>query len=344
MLLLERSWELVTREELQKRLWQDRVFVDFERGLNKAINWLRVLLNDDADEPRFIETLPQRGYRFCGSIAAEAPLESAPPPVGRRGLLAGVAAAGVAVVGGLAVWRWSVQRKISSIAVLPLENQTGDPGQDYFSDGTTDELTGELARRSSLRVISRTSAMRYKGSTKKPLREIARELGVDAIVEGSVAQSAGRVRIAVQLIDTQEDRLLWSERYERDRADVLALQNEVAKAIARQVRRQATAGTKSPRRVVPEAHEMYLRAYAALYQGPLGVPRSLELFQRTVELDAEDANGYAGFAEALCYAGIFGFQPMEETYPQARKMALRALELDEGNAQERRGSTERRWC
>ena len=337
-LLLEQRGQLVTREEFQKRLWPEGVFVDFERGLNKAINRLREVLGDDAEHPRYIETLPQRGYRFIGNIATEAPAQQ-PPVTGapksgisRRGIIAGVAGSAAVIGTGLAVWRLTARGSIESIAVLPLANLSGDPEQEFFADGMTDELIGELARIRSLRVISRTSAMLYKGRAKKPLREIARELQVDAIVEGSVAQSGGRVRIAAQLIRAADDRPVWSDRYERPLADVLALQNEVARAIAVQVRRQLTPETRRPRQVLPEAHETYLKAYASLYQGPLGTPRSLELFRRTIELDPEDANAHAGLAEALCYAGIFTLRPTEETYPEARKLALRALELDENNA------------
>ena len=338
LLLLEQRGQLVTREELQKRLWPEGVFVDFERGLNKAINRLREVLGDDAERPRYIETLPQRGYRFIGEIASDAtvpqPLAAGVPKSGtsRRSVIAGLAGSAAALGTGFAVWRWVTLGKIESIAVLPLANLSGDPAQEFFADGMTDELIGELARIRSLRVISRTSAMLYKGRAKKPLREIARELQVDAIVEGSVAQSGGRVRISAQLIRAADDRPVWSDRYERPLADVLALQNEVARAIAVQVRRQLRPETRRPRQVLPEAHETYLKAYASLYQGPLGTPRSLELFRRTIELDPEDANAHAGLAEALCYAGIFTLRPTEETYPEARKLALRALELDENNA------------
>jgi TolB-like protein/DNA-binding winged helix-turn-helix (wHTH) protein len=273
-LLLERAGQLVTREEFQKRLWAEGVFVDFERGLNKVINRLREVLGDDADHPKYIETLPQRGYRFIGEIRADPvarpeladperpPAAFAPNRIGRRAAITGLAAS-AAVVSGFAVWRRQEQFKIESIAVLPLDNLSGDPAQEFFADGMTDELIGELARIRSVRVISRTSAMRYKGQAKKSLREIARELGVDAIVEGSVAKAGGHVRITAQLIRASDDRPIWSGRYERELADVLALQNDVARAISAQVRKQIDPETRSPRRVAPEAHETYLKAYAS---------------------------------------------------------------------------------
>jgi TolB-like protein/Tfp pilus assembly protein PilF len=262
------------------------------------------------------------------------PVVTSPNRIGRRALVAGLTGS-VAVGTALVGWRWWARRKIDSIAVLPLENLSGDPAQEFLADGMTDELIGELARIRSLRVISRTSVMRYKGQAKKPLQQIARELQVDAIVEGSVALAGGRVRITAQLIRAADDRHIWSERYERKLADVLRLQNDVARAIAVQVRGQLVADSRRLRRVSPEAHEAYLKAYASVYLGPMGIPRSLELFRRTLELDPEDANAHAALAEALCYAGIFSWRPTEETYPEARKLAMRALELDESNASAR---------
>ena len=207
--LVERPGEVVSREELQKRLWSSDVVVDFDRGLNKAINRLREALGDDADAPRFIETLPQRGYRFLAEVesAASAARPKSVPiaeprfrHIGRRGLLAmasGLTAAPLLIYG----YRRFVSGppQIESIAVLPLENLSGNIDQEYFSDGMTDELIGELARIGSLRVISRTSIMQYKVRRRKSLQEIARELNVDAILEGTVAQSGGRVRITAQL-------------------------------------------------------------------------------------------------------------------------------------------------
>lgn len=338
MLLLERPGQLVTRDEFRRRLWSEGVFVDFERGLNKAINRLREALCDDPDHPTYIETLPQRGYRFIGELApgsttpSEPPADVTPPSHARRTLLAAGLTGAAAIGAAVAAWRWPAPNPIRSIAVLPLANLSEDPAQEYFSDGMTDELIGELARIRSVRVISRTSVMQYKGPAKKRLPEIARELGVDAIVEGTVARAGGRVRITAQLIRAADEMRVWSERYERGLSDVLVLQHEVARAIAGQVRAQLTPGARVTRHVVPEAHELYLKAYAALYQGPLGIPRSLELFRRSLEIDPSDANACSGLAEAFCYAGIFHLQPSEETYPQARKLAMRALELDPRNA------------
>jgi tetratricopeptide (TPR) repeat protein len=200
----------------------------------------------------------------------------------------------------------------------------------------TDELIGQIARIGSLRVISRTSVMQYKGGARKSLPVIAGELNADAIVEGTVSQSGQRVRITAQLIRAQDDRHLWSETYERDLADVLALQGEVARAIAGQVRIKLTRGEETSltrtRKVNPEAYDAYLKGNFLLHQGMRGTSKSIEFFKRAIELDPLQAEAHAGLAQALCFAGIFGFRPSAETFPEARVAALKALELDESNA------------
>jgi len=227
--LIQRPGEVVSREELQKRLWPPNVVVDFESGINKAVNRVRDALGDDAENPRFIETLPQRGYRFLADVESStvAPLPEsaiaeihpvpARPLMGRRRLLA-LAAGSVAVPLLYVPYRFlrSTSPRIAAIAVLPLENLSGDLEQEYFSDGMTDELIGEIARIDSLRVISRTSIMRYKRHVRKSLPEIARELNVEAILEGTVVKSGSRVRITAQLIQAENERHLWSAEYERD--------------------------------------------------------------------------------------------------------------------------------
>ena len=293
---------VLTRVELQHILWPSGTTVDFDRGLNKAINRLREALGDDADDPRFIETLPQRGYRFI------AELENTPTTLPR----------------------------IESIAVLPLENLSISPGDEYFSDGMTDELIGEIARIGSLRVISRTSIMQYKTGVRKSLSAIAHELNVDAILEGTVWHSGQKVRITAQLILAQDDRHLWSGKYERAFTDVLDLQSEVARAIAAQIRitltpQELTYLTRS-RPVNPDAYKAFLRGKFFLHQGMRGVTRSVELFRQATDLDPFQAESYAGLAEALCYARIFGLSPSGETHAEARAAALQALQLDDSNA------------
>jgi TolB-like protein/DNA-binding winged helix-turn-helix (wHTH) protein/Tfp pilus assembly protein PilF len=335
--LIERAGEVVTREDLQRRLWPADIVVDFDRGLNKAINRLREALGDNADNPQFIETLPQRGYRFIAAVETSPSLDRVARKMPRRGVLAG--AGGLAALALFYAGRRllpTLPQKIGSIAVLPLENLSGDPSQEYFSDGMTDELIGEIARIASLRVISRTSIMQYKRGSRKSLPAIARELNVDAILEGTVVQSGQKVRITTQLIRARDDRHLWSEEYERDLTDILALQGEVARAVAGQIQikltpQEHTALTRT-RPVNPEAYEAFLKGNFFLQKGIPGVNKSIEFFKRAIELDFSQADAHAGLAEVLCYAGIFGFRPSAETYPEARSAALKALQLDESNA------------
>jgi TolB-like protein/Flp pilus assembly protein TadD len=306
VLLLERSGEVVTREELNKRLWPENTFVDFERGLNKAITKLRTALRDDAEKPCYIETLPQRGYRFI------APVEN-PPPVRDR-------------------FRAQHPPRIDSLAVLPLENLSGDPAQEYFSDGLTEELICAVARIASLRVISRTSVMPYKGA-RKSLPVIAKELRVDAIVEGTVARSEQKVRITAQLIYAPDDRHLWSGRYERELHDILQLQAEIAEDIASQIHKLVDRGQH---RSVP-ARKVHPHAYEACLKGiffrdkmtPADLAKSTEHFTQAINLDPDYAQAYANLSQAQFYLGLFGMGPAGELFPKAKASALRALELDE---------------
>src|SRR6266446_5156766 len=194
-ILLQRPGEIVTREELRQKVWPSDTFVDFDHGINNAIKRLREALGDTAETPRYVETLSRRGYRFIGKIERETP-------------------------------------KFRSLAVLPLENLSHDPEQEYFAEGLTEALITTLAKIGELRVVCRTTAMLYK-DVHKPLREIAHELAVDAIVEGTVLRVGDRVRITAQLIDAAKETHLWAESYERDLRDVLTLQSEVAQAVAR---------------------------------------------------------------------------------------------------------------
>ncbi len=342
--LIERPREVVTREDFQKLLWPADTNVDFERGLNRAVNRLREALGDDAENPRFIETLPQRGYRFLPDVLTAAPLTALPEaaevaaassPMKRRGwfaLAGGMIAAPIAAV-GYRLFR-SPSPRIESIAVLPLENLSGNPEQEYFSDGMTDELIGQIARIESLRVISRTSVMQYKRGARKSLPEIAKELNVDAILEGTVAQSGRKVRITAQLIRAQDDRHIWSEKYERELTDILAIQGEVAIAVAAQIQRKLAPPQSSPRtrQVNPEAYQAYLKGTFFANQGIRGVTRSSEFFEQAIQIDPLHAESYVGLAVAKCFAGIYGFRPSQETYPEARALALKALDIDESSA------------
>jgi TolB-like protein/Tfp pilus assembly protein PilF len=288
VLLASRPGQLVTREEIQREIWGSETFVDFELGLNAAIKSIRDVLADDPERPRYIQTLPRRGYRFI------APVDAAPP-------------------------------RIESIAVLPLENLSGDKEQEYFADGMTEELITDLGKISALRVISRTSVMRYKKST-KPLPEIARELNVDGIVEGSVLRSGDRVRITAQLIQAKAERHLWAESYERDLRDVLALQGEVARAIAREIQvklapQEATRLAKS-RAVNPQAYEAYLKGRRLQF---VADPKSFEFHQRATQIDPTWAPAHAAMVVPTLLLGL----PPMEACAKARAAARKALELDD---------------
>ena len=305
-LLAEHSGELVTREQLRSALWSTNTFVDFDHGLNNCIVRIREALDDAAESPRFIETVPRRGYRFVSPVEhvpeasvqtsakdlpSSNPMEPEKPYAARRRRLAMMLACG-AIIGAataLLLVKSPLLRDtanaptISSLAVLPLENLSGDPAQEYLSDGITDALITDLAETVSAKVISRTSAMRYK-KTEKSLPEIARELNVDGIVEGTVQRSGDRVRITAQLIHGPSDKHIWASSYERDLRDVLALQDEVARAIVAEIRikvtRQEVAQRPASHAVNPEAYEAYLRGLVySRHEGTEAKRTSLDYFQ-----------------------------------------------------------------
>ena len=359
-MLLDRPGELVTREELQKKLWPQDTFVDFEHSLNAAVKRLRAALNDSAEQPRYIETLTRRGYRFiapihgAGSDAGSEPFDVASTkafparpesPQHRRLFWIITLTALVLVTGGALAWRERWQRlaaspasAIHALAVLPLENLSGDPSQEYFADGMTDELITDLAQIGSVRIISRTSVMHYKGS-RKPLTEIARELGVDGIVEGTVVRSGGRVRITSQLIYAPLDRHLWARSYERDSSDVLGMQNEIAEAIAGEIRATIAPEQRtrllSAKSVDPLVYENYLRGRFALYQNTrASLEQSISFFEKAIETDPTFAPAYVGLASAHANLSLvfIGAVPQKER-PKAISAARKALELDPNSAE-----------
>src|SRR5262245_26554691 len=274
--LLQREGEVVTREELRQELWSTDTFVDFDHSLNAAVKRLRDALDDTADNPRFIETLPRRGYRFIpGKFLA--PQTKAAHPLQKRLGVALVAASLLLASFLLVRVAWTGSRssrrnnpQARSLAVLPLQNLSGDPAQEYFADGITDELITELAELKSVRVISRTSVMQYKGA-QKPLRQIANELSVDAILEGSVLRSGQHVRVTSQLIDAATDQHLWARTYDRELGDVLLLQSDMAGEIAREIRAEMNGNARpvmaQVSRVDPEEHDLYFRGRYHLSKG-----------------------------------------------------------------------------
>src|SRR6266513_2269859 len=354
-ILLQGAGNLVTREELRSQLWPADTFVDFDHSLHNAIGRIRETLGDSAETPRYIETLPRRGYRFIapveqvqalrtsqanGNKTPEA-VEVAPQSKTRAATLAltllVLAASGSAFWLVRAVSRpTSAAPRLRSLAVLPLENLSGDPSQEYFADGMTEQLITDLAKVGSLRVISRTSVMRYKG-TKKGLPEIARELNVDGIVEGSVMRSGNRVRITAQLLHAPTDKHLWAEAYERDLGDVIGLQNEVAQAIAQQVRAQLTpqqqARLRSARLVNPEAYEAYLKGrYYLSNQFTMVQPLNMAkgYFEESIRKDPGFALAYSGLADSYVYLAFYGHgQSPDRAYSSAKGALHKALELDD---------------
>ena len=341
--LLERPGELVTREELTKRLWPADTFVDFDRGLNKAVNHLREALSDSADHPQFIETLPRKGYRFIAPVTPDAaiePVADAAPPARSKSrwwlaiaaILSAIAVAVAVDAGGIR--RWIGGRRaphIASLAVIPLANLSGDPEQAYFADGMTDALITDLAKIGSLRITSRTSVMRYK-ETKLTIKDIGRELDVDAVVEGTVTRAGSRVRITAQLIQVSTDMHLWAETYERDVSEVLELQRAVATDIARRID-AVVRPLDRPRIVQPEAYGLYLKGRYAFYQyTSQGWQRAIEHFTRAIERDPTFASAYSGLADTYVVAGAYDAIPADEALTRGKAAAAKALALDEGLA------------
>jgi TolB-like protein/DNA-binding winged helix-turn-helix (wHTH) protein/Flp pilus assembly protein TadD len=355
--LLEKPGELVTREELRSRIWP-RTIVDFDHGLNKAISKIRDALGDSGDNPRFVETVARRGYRFLADVAAiespdrpseagpggiAGPFDASAPRTRSRLSMTLVGVAAVLALAAASAWffnsRTDSAPRIRSLAVLPLENLSGDAAQEYFADGMTDELISHLGRISALRVISRTSVMTYKGA-RKPLAEIARELSVDAVVEGSVLRSGQRVRITAQLIQVPADKHIWSQSYEGDVRDTLALQNRVAGAIAEQVRaavnRQEQAAPQNSRTVKPEAYDAYLRGrYFWNKRTGDGLRKALEYFTDAIGKDASFAAAYSGLADAYALSGDweYGILSPQDAFAKANAAATKALALDDNLAE-----------
>jgi TolB-like protein/Tfp pilus assembly protein PilF len=315
-ILLQRAGDLVTREELRAEIWSANTFVDFDHSLHNAIARLRETLGDSAEQPRYIETLPRRGYKFIAQVNEVQPDGSISPL--RRG-------PETEPVG------------IRAVAVLPLEDLSPDPGHDYFADSLTEALITSLAKVSALRVISRTSVMQYKGAHKS-LPQIARELNVDAVIEGSVVRSVDRVRINAQLIHATSDRHLWAESYERDFRDILALQSDIARQVANEVRIILTpeehARLGSARQVNREAHECYLKArYHWHRRTEESVKKAIAYFHQAIDLDPTYAQGYAGLADCYNILGYYNALPPVEAYPKGKAAAVKALELDDSLAE-----------
>jgi len=367
LLLVENRERLVTRDEIAERLWKGEVFVDTEHGINTAVRKIRTVLRDDPDNPRFVQTVTGKGYRFIAPVDKEPRKEAASPvretaevadatvtlpaergatgsvtpeesKVPRRqgynvwlyslAAVAAVAAIALVYLGRRTLADRLLHREqaasIASIAVLPLDNLSGDKSQDYFADGMTDELITQLARDSTLRVTSRTSVMQYKGAH-RPLREIASALNVDAIVEGSVERNGKQVHMTLQLIAADTDSHLWAESYDRGNNDTSTLPDEAARAIAARLKR--TASSLAPiRHVNPEAHDDYLRGH---YMWMVNRNKeSGEYFQKAVDIDPDYAEGWAGLSEYLAVEALLTGRDPSEALAASEAAAHKAVELD----------------
>jgi TolB-like protein/DNA-binding winged helix-turn-helix (wHTH) protein len=385
-ILLARPGTLVSREELQRTLWPADTFVDFESSLNAAIKRLRAALNDSPEEPRFVETLARRGYRFIAPVEVvekakakpssttpaaqipesgpsstiESPLEHAlRSRVSQRFIRLGVLLVAAIVV--FSVLLVMARRRVTSpktaraapfhsLAVLPLANLSGDPQQEYFADGMTEELTTQLGKISALRVVSRTSAAAYT-QRKTPVPELARQLHVDTIVEGAVLRSGNRVRITVQLIEASTDRHLWAQDYDGDMRDVLSLQSRLAQAIAAEIQAKLTPEEQkrfaSAHPMDPGAYDDYLRGryywYQRIQSGGIRITvrmrndenfeKSGIFFGRAVEKDPASALAYTGLMLYYGASAVHGLIPPKEGWPKAAAAARKALELDSSLAE-----------
>ena len=350
LLLVERRDQLVTHTEIVERLLGSDVFVETEQSVHSAIAKIRRALSDDPRHPTFVETVAGTGYRFIGPVtvidgatrAAVLPVE---PAANRRfdrwRWPAGAAAVAVLLSAVIVGWiRFEDARTasapISSIAVLPLDNLSGSPDQQYLADAITDQLTTDLATVESLRVVSRTSAMQYRGAH-DPLPVIARKLHVDAIVEGSVVRSADNIRITAQLIDARTDRHLWAGSFEGRPSDVLAVEERVARAISDRVQhklRLQPARLEAAKSINPRAYDSYLRArYFFDKRTAQSLQNSVHYYRDTIAIEPSFAPAYAGLAEALPVFEMFSGRPVQAVLPEAQNAASRAVSLDDSLAE-----------
>lgn len=355
-LLLEHPGQLVTREQIQQQLWPNGVVVEYEHSVNAAVKRLRTALEDNAENPTFIETIPRRGYRFIapvenGAKAASPGIEERPmqaPASGptRRLWIKRPVTAGIAVsllAASLVTWRvvsvrhgttvsHSTLPRIQSLAVLPLKNLSGDPTQEYLAEGMTEALISRLSRIHDLRVISRTSMMGFR-DTKLSVPEIAKNLNVDALVEGSVMRDGNRIRVHAQLIRAATDEHFWSEEYDRQVEDVLALESDVAQSIAEKVEVTVTgqehARLVTARQVSPEVYESYLKGKYGLHNTRAEIEQRIAEFENGIRKDPTFAPAYVGLAETyIRLQDIFVGAPPSEIRPKATSALRKALELD----------------
>jgi TolB-like protein/DNA-binding winged helix-turn-helix (wHTH) protein/tetratricopeptide (TPR) repeat protein len=344
-MLLEQPGALVPREDLRNRLWPAETFVDFDHGLNNAVKRLRDALGDSADVPRFVETLPRRGYRFIGKIDCTEPDARVQIPKQRsetsgrfRRAMIFLVSAGL-VAASLFFFVVTMHRRGSPqpghpmmLAVLPFENLSGDASQDYFSDGLTEELITQLGELNGnqLGVIARTSSMMYKHTT-KDVGQIGRELGVDYLLESSVRRDGDQVRVTVQLIDTKTQGHVWAHSYDREVRHSIAVQEEVARAVAQQIKVKLANREAGQSPLNPAANEAYLRGRFFWNQfTESGFRQAASYFDQAVAADPKFASAYSGLSDSYAFLIITNVIPPSEGWPKARDAAQRAVELDSG--------------
>jgi TolB-like protein/DNA-binding winged helix-turn-helix (wHTH) protein len=359
--LLERPGDVVSREELQKKIWPADTFVDFDHGVHAAVNRLRAALSDSAGAPRYIETVGRRGYRFIGRLDKyEGLVPVSPDPQAdsseqfrkpfwksRAGVLASFAIA-IALGTFLVTYRLkdrllgnlTPRPQFRSLAVLPLQDLTPDPQPEYFADAMTEELITEISKLRDLKVISHTSTMQYKG-TRESLPQIASELHVDAVVEGAVQLSGNRVRVDAQLVDARTDQHIWAETYDRDMKDVLLLESEVARDVARQIDLELSPQQKQhlatgTRAVNPDAYQDYLLGrYYWNKRTANGLDLAGKYFQQAIHKDPNYAPAYSGLADYFAFLTLIGGPEIlspREAMTQARQAAEKGLQLDDSLA------------
>jgi len=351
ILLVQKDGMVVSRQEIVERLWGKNVFVDTEHGINTAIRKIRAALKEDADTPKFVQTVPGKGYRFVAEVTngtinvpvvldlpavkvVEAPVASTVSKSGSRWKLALPAAVLVAVVAAaLLIWNQRRDRasaeRVQSIAVLPLANLSGDPSQEYFADGMTDDLITMLARNTSLHVVSRTSVMQYKGAL-RPLRKVAQELGADSILEGSVTRNGDQIHMTMQLIRSADDSHIWANSYDRDMKSVFTLPTEVASSVGKKLSAEASE-RRPPKYVTPEAHDAYLRGRYFWFAN--NYDRAMSYMKQAVQLQPDYAAAWSGLADVYTVRGVAGLDPAQEVRNDAATAIHRALELDDSSAE-----------
>ncbi len=343
-MLLERTGAVVTREELQRKLWSSNTFVDFEHSLNAAVKRLREALGDSADNPRFIETLPRHGYRFIAPVQEVAGLETQTKPQAAGLPRWPFLAAGGLILLLIAVASYVVLRPLNKgvlpekrtmLAVLPFENVNRDPSQEFLSEGVTEQMISWLGRLDAQRlgVIGATSAMKYKNSPKK-ISEIGRELGADYILEGSVQQEDGRVRITAQLIRAENQAHVWADSYERDSSDIFLAQADVARAVAQQIRLtltpQAQQQLRRASRVNAEAYLDYLRGQLLVPKFTLdAMAKEQAYYEQAVQKDPHFALAYSALANCYLNYLITRRLPPQQAAKRTKELVAKALQLDE---------------